>query len=66
MSTASLWQIYYSGVRAVRTVTFNGTVLTFLTARCTVPPGKVGAHAFSHIVSADGGVHWERLADAII
>ena len=28
--------------------------------------GKVGAHAFSHLVSTDGGAHWERLVDALI
>jgi hypothetical protein len=28
--------------------------------------GKVGAHAFSHLVSEDGGVHWRRITDALI
>ena len=28
--------------------------------------GKVGAHAFSHLVSEDGGVHWHRITDALI
>jgi hypothetical protein len=28
--------------------------------------GKVNAHAFSHLVSEDGGVHWRRLTDALI
>ena len=28
--------------------------------------GKVGAHAFSHLVSEDRGVHWRRIRDALI
>ena len=27
--------------------------------------GKVGAHAFSHLVSTDGGAHWRRITDAL-
>ena len=26
----------------------------------------VNAHAFSHLVSEDGGVHWRRLTDALV
>ena len=28
--------------------------------------GKVSGHAFSHLVSTDGGVHWRRITDALI
>ena len=28
--------------------------------------GKVGAHAFSHLVSLDGGARWRRIRDALI
>ena len=27
--------------------------------------GKVGAHAFSHLVSTDGGARWRRITDAL-